>query len=222
MCAWPIRRGEARARPPRRDAQPSLARHAGEVRRGIVATARSQAVLGLTFFAVSHAMLGAAFYLSETRYARESEDLRRAPSGPRFRTTTWRRSTRRPAGRRPECARHDRRCRAPGRAGAGDGRVVLLGADAASVLYRYDGGTSPIRAARNAELVCIRRPCMPMTSMPGMRRRHGVQRSDPERRRRGRRVAARRRGRRSRSAGRAPAGGRRDPATIAATRRRRG
>ena len=45
-----------------------------QVRREIVATARSQAVLGLTFFAVSHAMLGAAFYLSETRYAREPED----------------------------------------------------------------------------------------------------------------------------------------------------
>jgi Ankyrin repeats (3 copies) len=43
------------------------------VRRTIVATARSQAVLGLTFFAVSHAMLGAAFYLSETRYARQDE-----------------------------------------------------------------------------------------------------------------------------------------------------
>jgi hypothetical protein len=43
------------------------------VRRAIVATARSQAVLGLTFFAVSHAMLGAAFYLSETRYARQDE-----------------------------------------------------------------------------------------------------------------------------------------------------
>jgi hypothetical protein len=46
-----------------------------QVRRDIVATARSQAALGLTFFAVSHAMLGAAFYLSETRYARESEDV---------------------------------------------------------------------------------------------------------------------------------------------------
>ena len=45
-----------------------------KVRREIVATARSQAVLGLTFFAVSHAMLGVAFYLSETRYARETED----------------------------------------------------------------------------------------------------------------------------------------------------
>ena len=47
---------------------------AGDVRSRIVATARSQARLGLTFFAVSHAMLGAAFYLSETRHAREPED----------------------------------------------------------------------------------------------------------------------------------------------------
>ena len=44
-----------------------------KVRRTIVGTARSQAMLGFTFFAVSHAMLGAAFYLSETRYAREPE-----------------------------------------------------------------------------------------------------------------------------------------------------
>ncbi|MEO5823793.1 MAG: ankyrin repeat domain-containing protein [Vicinamibacteraceae bacterium] len=43
------------------------------VRRLIVSKARSQAVLGLSFFAVSHAMLGGAFYLSETRYAREPE-----------------------------------------------------------------------------------------------------------------------------------------------------
>jgi Ankyrin repeats (3 copies) len=45
-----------------------------KVRREIVATARSQAVLGFTFFAISHTMLGTAFYLSETRYAREPED----------------------------------------------------------------------------------------------------------------------------------------------------
>jgi len=45
-----------------------------KVRRQIVATARSQAMLGFTFFAVSHAMLGGAFYMSETRYAREPED----------------------------------------------------------------------------------------------------------------------------------------------------
>ena len=46
----------------------------GEVRRTIVRTARSQAMTGLAFFAVSHAMLGLAFYLSETRHAREPED----------------------------------------------------------------------------------------------------------------------------------------------------
>jgi Ankyrin repeats (3 copies) len=43
------------------------------VRRRIVAAVRTQALLGLMFFAVSHAMLGGAFYLSETRYARQSE-----------------------------------------------------------------------------------------------------------------------------------------------------
>ena len=44
------------------------------VRRKVVATARSQALAGLSFFLVSHAMLGAALYLSETRHAREPED----------------------------------------------------------------------------------------------------------------------------------------------------
>ena len=45
-----------------------------EVRRHIAANARSQIRLGLSFFLVTHAMLGIAFYLSETRYAREPED----------------------------------------------------------------------------------------------------------------------------------------------------
>jgi hypothetical protein len=45
-----------------------------QVRRAIVGTSRSQARLGFIFFAVSHAMLAAAFYLSETRHAREPED----------------------------------------------------------------------------------------------------------------------------------------------------
>lgn len=44
-----------------------------EVRRKMIATARSQTLVGLTFFAVTHAMLGIAFYLSETRHAREPE-----------------------------------------------------------------------------------------------------------------------------------------------------
>jgi hypothetical protein len=43
------------------------------VRKDVVSTARTQVVVGFLFFAVSHAMLGAAFYLSETRYARQSE-----------------------------------------------------------------------------------------------------------------------------------------------------
>ena len=45
----------------------------GGVRRRILRTARQQATVGLVFFAVSHAMLGAAWFLSETRYARLSE-----------------------------------------------------------------------------------------------------------------------------------------------------
>lgn len=44
-----------------------------KVRKTIVGTARSQAKLGFVFFAISHAMLGAAFYMSETRYARVPE-----------------------------------------------------------------------------------------------------------------------------------------------------
>jgi Ankyrin repeats (3 copies) len=47
---------------------------AAEVRRKIVAAARSQATIALAFFAVSHTMLGIAFYMSETRHAREPED----------------------------------------------------------------------------------------------------------------------------------------------------
>jgi hypothetical protein len=44
-----------------------------KVRAKIVSTARSQAVISLVFFLVSHAFLGAAFFLSETRYARQPE-----------------------------------------------------------------------------------------------------------------------------------------------------
>jgi hypothetical protein len=44
-----------------------------QVRKRTVGTARSQATLGFVFFAVSHAILAAAFYLSETRYAREPD-----------------------------------------------------------------------------------------------------------------------------------------------------
>jgi hypothetical protein len=42
-----------------------------KVRATIVSTARSQAKLSLVFFGVSHVFLAAAFYLSETRYARQ-------------------------------------------------------------------------------------------------------------------------------------------------------
>ena len=41
------------------------------VRRKVVGAARTQTLTGLSFFLVSHAMLGVAFYLSETRHARE-------------------------------------------------------------------------------------------------------------------------------------------------------
>ena len=41
------------------------------VRRKVVGAARTQTLTGLSFFLVCHAMLGLAFYLSETRHARE-------------------------------------------------------------------------------------------------------------------------------------------------------
>jgi hypothetical protein len=44
------------------------------VRRDVVGTARSQTLLGLSFFLVTHAMLGLAFYMSETRHSRETDD----------------------------------------------------------------------------------------------------------------------------------------------------
>jgi hypothetical protein len=44
------------------------------VRRNVVGTARSQTLLGLSFFLVTHAMLGLAFYMSETRHSRETDD----------------------------------------------------------------------------------------------------------------------------------------------------
>jgi hypothetical protein len=43
------------------------------VRARVIGAARSQALLGFVFFAVSHVILAVAFYLSETRYARVSE-----------------------------------------------------------------------------------------------------------------------------------------------------
>jgi hypothetical protein len=46
---------------------------AATVRRQIAGKARGQALFALVFFAVGHAILGGAFYLSETRYAREPE-----------------------------------------------------------------------------------------------------------------------------------------------------
>lgn len=43
-----------------------------QVRSKVVGAARSQILTGLAFFTVTHAGLGMAFYLSETRYARET------------------------------------------------------------------------------------------------------------------------------------------------------
>jgi hypothetical protein len=45
----------------------------GSVRKQVVSAAGTQAVVGFVFFAVSHAMLGGAWYLSETRHGREPE-----------------------------------------------------------------------------------------------------------------------------------------------------
>ena len=45
-----------------------------DVRRGVMSKARSQTVLGLSFFLITHALLGLAFYMSETRHSREAED----------------------------------------------------------------------------------------------------------------------------------------------------
>ena len=129
-----------------------------KVRREIVATARSQAVLGLTFFAVSHAMLGAAFYLSETRYARQSEDQQA--------------SAIRSAIQDNDVAALERVVRQGANPNARDGfgdvvlldvrepamaaALVRLGADV-NVRHRGDADTPLIRAARmgNAALVRI-------------------------------------------------------------------
>jgi hypothetical protein len=45
----------------------------GAVRKQVLTAARTQAVTGFVLFAISHAMLGGAYYLSETRHAREPE-----------------------------------------------------------------------------------------------------------------------------------------------------
>jgi hypothetical protein len=46
---------------------------AASVQARLASGVRTQARVAFAFFAVSHAMLGAAFYLSETRYARQPE-----------------------------------------------------------------------------------------------------------------------------------------------------
>ena len=128
------------------------------VRREIVATARSQAVLGLTFFAVSHAMLGAAFYLSETRYARESEDRQASALRSALQdndVAALERVVRQGANPNARDTYGDAvllDVREPAMAAA----LVRLGADV-NVRHRDDADTPLIRAARmgNVELVRI-------------------------------------------------------------------
>ena len=129
-----------------------------KVRREIVSTARSQAMLGLTFFAVSHAMLGAAFYLSETRYAREPEARQasaiRSPSrttmSPRSNASSVRAPTPTRATRSatPSCSTCANR-RWPRRSSGS--------APTSNVRHRDDADTPLIRAARmgNVELVRV-------------------------------------------------------------------
>ena len=76
--AGPLRQREARARARRRDAEPAVARHG---RRGAPPPCLDRAmagILGAFFFVVSHGMLGAAIYQSETRYARDPESYQAA------------------------------------------------------------------------------------------------------------------------------------------------
>ena len=129
-----------------------------KVRREIVATARSQVVLGLTFFAVSHAMLGAAFYLSETRYARESEDRQASALRSALQdndVAALERVVRQGANPNARDTYGDAvllDVREPAMAAA----LVRLGADV-NVRHRDDADTPLIRAARmgNVELVRI-------------------------------------------------------------------
>ena len=129
-----------------------------KVRGKIVATARSQAWLGLIFFAMSHAMLGAAFYLSETRYAREPED--RQASAIRLAVqdddvAALERVVRQGANPNARDTYGDAvllDVREPAMAAA----LIRLGADM-NVRHRDDADTPLIRAARmgNVELVRI-------------------------------------------------------------------
>ena len=130
---------------------------AADVRRKIVRTARSQAIASLVFFGVSHAMLGLAFYMSETRHAREPEE-RQA-------------SAIRSAVQANDVAALERAVRRGANPNARDtfGGVVLfdvrepamaaalirLGADV-DVRDRSDGETPLIRAARAGDVPLVR------------------------------------------------------------------
>jgi len=127
------------------------------VRRKIVTKASSQAKVGLAFFAVTHAMLAAAFYLSETRHAREPEN-RQATA---IRTAVQ-------ANDVAALERAVRRGANPNARDTFGGAVLLdvrdpvmaaallrLGADA-NVRDHRDGETPLIRAARMGDLALVR------------------------------------------------------------------
>ena len=130
---------------------------AGEVRRRIVAAARSQARLGLTFFAVSHAMLGAAFYMSETRHAREPEDRQASAILEALQdrdVAALERAVRRganPNARNSYGVAPLLDVREPAMAAA----LIRLGADV-NVRDHRDGETLLIRAARNGDVALVR------------------------------------------------------------------
>ena len=128
------------------------------VRRNVARTARSQTLLGLSFFLVSHGMLGLAFYLSETRHAREPENAQAAAI--------------RVGAQDNDIAALERAVRRGANPNARDtfGDVVLLDVREPAIAealirlgaevdarHRDDGDTLLIRAARmgNAELVKV-------------------------------------------------------------------
>lgn len=127
------------------------------VRKQVVSAAGTQAVVGLVFFAVSHAMLGGAFYLSETRYAREPEASQA--------------SAIRSAVQDNDVAALERVVRLGANPNARDGfgdavlldvrepamaeALLRLGADP-NVRHRDDGDTPLIRAARMGHVELVR------------------------------------------------------------------
>jgi ankyrin repeat protein len=128
-----------------------------EVRRKIVSSTRSQAITGLTFFAVSHAMLGAAFFMSETRHAREPEERQASAIRSAVQdgdVAALERAVRRGANPDARDTFGDAvllDVREPAMAAA----LIRLGADV-DVRDRRDGATPLIRAARMGNLELVR------------------------------------------------------------------